>query len=85
MLRTFILSSDSFLKSIEADAAERAARRKTKTKMATKLKEEGNVAFKEGDYETAVRLYSEGLTHLKDMLVLYTNRAQVRETVCRLP
>ncbi|PIK45765.1 putative tetratricopeptide repeat protein 12 [Apostichopus japonicus] len=71
-----VTNQEGFLKSIEADAAERAARRKTKTKMATKLKEEGNVAFKEGDYETAVRLYSEGLTHLKDMLVLYTNRAQ---------
>nr|XP_023500595.1 tetratricopeptide repeat protein 12 isoform X3 [Equus caballus] len=40
------------------------------------LKEKGNEAFVRGDYETAILLYSEGLEKLKDMKVLYTNRAQ---------
>ncbi|XP_037697409.1 tetratricopeptide repeat protein 12 isoform X2 [Choloepus didactylus] len=40
------------------------------------LKEKGNEAFAKGDYETAVLRYSEGLEKLKDMKVLYTNRAQ---------
>ncbi|RXM93775.1 Tetratricopeptide repeat protein 12 [Acipenser ruthenus] len=40
------------------------------------LKEMGNEAFAKGDYETAVQRYSEGLEKLRDMQVLYTNRAQ---------
>uniref|UniRef100_A0A8W4FHZ1 Tetratricopeptide repeat domain 12 n=1 Tax=Sus scrofa TaxID=9823 RepID=A0A8W4FHZ1_PIG len=40
------------------------------------LKEKGNEAFGKGDYETAISCYSEGLEKLKDMKVLYTNRAQ---------
>lgn len=43
------------------------------------LKERGNEAFAGGDYETAILCYSEGLEKLKDMKVLYTNRAQVSE------
>ncbi|KAI4564134.1 hypothetical protein MJT46_009932 [Ovis ammon polii x Ovis aries] len=42
----------------------------------TALKEKGNEAFVRGDYETAILCYSEGLEKLKDMKVLYTNRAQ---------
>lgn len=41
------------------------------------LKEKGNEAFVKGDYESAIFFYSEGLGKLKDMKVLYTNRAQV--------
>ncbi|ELW64259.1 Tetratricopeptide repeat protein 12 [Tupaia chinensis] len=40
------------------------------------LKEQGNEAFVKGDFETAIVRYSEGLEKLKDMKVLYTNRAQ---------
>uniref|UniRef100_A0A3Q3FIG0 Tetratricopeptide repeat domain 12 n=1 Tax=Kryptolebias marmoratus TaxID=37003 RepID=A0A3Q3FIG0_KRYMA len=48
-----------------------------KVKKATALKDKGNEAYAEGDYETAVKFYSEGLAELKDMQPLYTNRAQV--------
>lgn len=41
------------------------------------LREKGNKAFARGDYETAVRFYSEGLDQLRDVQTLYTNRAQV--------
>ncbi|XP_059036968.1 tetratricopeptide repeat protein 12 isoform X3 [Mustela lutreola] len=40
------------------------------------LKEKGNEAFARGDYEAAIVCYSKGLDKLKDMKVLYTNRAQ---------
>lgn len=46
----------------------------------TALKEKGNAAFVRGDYEMAIHCYSEGLEKLKDMKVLYTNRAQVSES-----
>ena len=49
------------------------------TSILTALKEKGNAAFVRGDYETAILCYSEGLEKLKDMKVLYTNRAQVSE------
>uniref|UniRef100_A0A673KT20 Uncharacterized protein n=1 Tax=Sinocyclocheilus rhinocerous TaxID=307959 RepID=A0A673KT20_9TELE len=41
------------------------------------VQEQGNEAFTQGDYETAVRFYTEGLEQLRDMQALYTNRAQV--------
>uniref|UniRef100_A0A672SCS5 Tetratricopeptide repeat domain 12 n=1 Tax=Sinocyclocheilus grahami TaxID=75366 RepID=A0A672SCS5_SINGR len=41
------------------------------------LQEQGNEAFTQGDYETAVQLYTEGLDQLCDMQALYTNRAQI--------
>lgn len=41
------------------------------------LKDKGNEAFAQEDYETAVKYYSDGLVELRDMQTLYTNRAQV--------
>nr|XP_058145428.1 tetratricopeptide repeat protein 12 isoform X2 [Dasypus novemcinctus] len=70
------MNSEAFLASLEKDAKERAKRRKENKVLADALKEKGNDAFANGDYETAVLHYSEGLEKLKDMKVLYTNRAQ---------
>ncbi|XP_060036032.1 tetratricopeptide repeat protein 12 isoform X2 [Erinaceus europaeus] len=69
-------NSEAFLASVEKDAKERAKRRKENKALATALKERGNDAFVRGDYEAAILCYSEGLKKLKDMKVLYTNRAQ---------
>uniref|UniRef100_A0A8C2P707 Tetratricopeptide repeat protein 12 n=1 Tax=Capra hircus TaxID=9925 RepID=A0A8C2P707_CAPHI len=66
----------AFLASLEKDAKERAKRRRENKVLADALKEKGNEAFVRGDYETAILCYSEGLEKLKDMKVLYTNRAQ---------
>lgn len=41
------------------------------------LKDKGNEAYAQEDYETAVKYYSDGLAELPDMQQLYTNRAQV--------
>ncbi|XP_006890929.1 PREDICTED: tetratricopeptide repeat protein 12 [Elephantulus edwardii] len=70
------MNSEAFLVSLEKDAKERAKRRRENKVLADALKEKGNAAFVKGDYETAVSYYSEGLKKLKDMKVLYTNRAQ---------
>ncbi|KAB1254780.1 Tetratricopeptide repeat protein 12 [Camelus dromedarius] len=69
-------NSEAFLASMEKDAKERAKRRRENKVLADALKEKGNEAFVRGDYETAILCYSEGLEKLKDMKVLYTNRAQ---------
>ncbi|XP_040833199.1 tetratricopeptide repeat protein 12 isoform X2 [Ochotona curzoniae] len=70
------LNPEAFLASVEKDAKERAKRRRESRALADALKEQGNEAFGKGDYDTAVLRYSEGLEKLKDMKVLYTNRAQ---------
>ncbi|XP_072467181.1 tetratricopeptide repeat protein 12 isoform X4 [Notamacropus eugenii] len=67
---------DGFMEVLEKDARERAKRRKENKSLANALKEKGNEAFLKGDYRMAVEHYSEGLGKLKDMKVLYTNRAQ---------
>ncbi|XP_068411927.1 tetratricopeptide repeat protein 12 isoform X4 [Eschrichtius robustus] len=73
------INTEAFLASMEKDAKERAKRRRENKVLADALKEKGNEAFVKGDYETAILCYSEGLEKLKDMKVLYTNRAQSRE------
>ncbi|KAI4815006.1 hypothetical protein KUCAC02_005173, partial [Chaenocephalus aceratus] len=40
------------------------------------LKDKGNEAYAQEDYETAVKYYSDGLAELRDIQPLYTNRAQ---------
>ncbi|CAO2635152.1 Tetratricopeptide repeat protein 12 [Lemmus lemmus] len=70
------MNPEAFLASVEKDAKERAKRRRESRVLADALKEKGNDAFVKGDYETAILYYSEGLGKLKDMKVLYTNRAQ---------
>ncbi|XP_070808735.1 tetratricopeptide repeat protein 12 [Pituophis catenifer annectens] len=68
--------AESFLTALEKDAQERARRRKDNEASANALKEKGNDAFSQGDYASAVQNYTEGLKKQKDMLALYTNRAQ---------
>ncbi|KAL1260730.1 hypothetical protein QQF64_008557 [Cirrhinus molitorella] len=67
---------EHFLRMLEKDAEERRQRRKMKEEKANALREQGNEAFTQGDYETAVMFYTEGLDQLRDMQALYTNRAQ---------
>ncbi|XP_066303683.1 tetratricopeptide repeat protein 12-like [Branchiostoma lanceolatum] len=70
------MGQEAFMDFIEKDAAERAARKKEQKDEATALKEEGNKAFKAGDFQTAVAFYTQGLEKLKDFKELWTNRAQ---------
>ncbi|NXN82066.1 TTC12 protein, partial [Bombycilla garrulus] len=70
------LSSDGFLAALERDAKERAQRRRRNEQLADALKEQGNEAFRAGDFGLAVQRYSEGLQKLRDKQELYTNRAQ---------
>ncbi|XP_048965909.1 tetratricopeptide repeat protein 12 isoform X1 [Canis lupus dingo] len=70
------INSEAFLASMELDAKERARRRRENRVLADALKDKGNKAFARGDYNAAVLCYSEGLNKVKDMKVLYTNRAQ---------
>ncbi|KAL9825985.1 LOW QUALITY PROTEIN: tetratricopeptide repeat protein 12 [Geothlypis trichas] len=68
--------ADGFLAALEKDAKERAQRRRRNEQLANALKEQGNEAFRAGDFALAVQRYSEGLQKLRDKQELYTNRAQ---------
>ncbi|XP_043114301.1 tetratricopeptide repeat protein 12 [Puntigrus tetrazona] len=70
------LNPENFLRILEKDAEERGQRRKVKEEKANALRQQGNEAFTQGDYEAAARFYTEGLDQLRDMQALYTNRAQ---------
>ncbi|NXQ35546.1 TTC12 protein, partial [Alaudala cheleensis] len=65
-----------FLAALEQDAKERAQRRRSNEQLANALKEQGNEAFRQGDFALAILSYSEGLQKLRDKQELYTNRAQ---------
>ncbi|XP_035011297.1 tetratricopeptide repeat protein 12 isoform X2 [Hippoglossus stenolepis] len=69
-------SPGSFMKLMERDAEDRRVKRIAKEKKATALKDKGNEAYAQKDYESAVKYYSDGLAELRDMQQLYTNRAQ---------
>ena len=49
----------AFMAAMEKDAEERYQRKKQSEKEAMLIKEKGNAAFKDGDYEKAVQHYSE--------------------------
>ncbi|NWU19334.1 TTC12 protein, partial [Dyaphorophyia castanea] len=69
-------TSGAFLAALEKDAKERAQRRRRNEQLANALKEQGNEAFREGDFPLAIQRYTEGLEKLRDKQELYTNRAQ---------
>ncbi|KAF7667134.1 hypothetical protein LDENG_00077950 [Lucifuga dentata] len=69
-------SPENFMKIMERDAEDRRKHRIANEKKANALKDKGNEAYAQADYETAVKYYSDGLAELRDMQPLYTNRAQ---------
>ena len=73
--RTPATDAASFMAAMEADCHERAERRKQNESIAEKLKIEGNEAFNAADYDKAVELYTQALSHVRHWTVLYTNRA----------
>lgn len=68
-------SQDAFLAALEADSRKRAKARKERLQKASVVKEKGNAAFNDEEYELAVQFYTEAMTIAKDLTPLYTNRA----------
>ena len=65
------------MKRVEEDAAERQKQKEKDEKVANELKEKGNKAFKQGNFDDAIKYYTDAIAVVKDNAVLYTNRAQV--------
>lgn len=70
------MNPEAFMAAMEADARERAERRKIKEKEANILKEQGNEYFRQENYHAALDCYTKAINEIRDNTVLYTNRAQ---------
>ncbi|KAK7482484.1 hypothetical protein BaRGS_00026301 [Batillaria attramentaria] len=66
----------AFMAALEADAKERSEKRRMREKEAQIIKELGNQAFKEHNFEKALEYYNQAIEKVRDNCVLYTNRAQ---------
>jgi tetratricopeptide (TPR) repeat protein len=62
-------------KEMERDMNERAKENAERIARAEKLKDQGNVAFKKGEINQAIALYSEAIQTKKDQKAYYANRA----------
>lgn len=65
----------AFMAEIERDAARRAAERKEREQVAQGLRRSGNRAFRRGEYEKAINMYSKAIDQIRDSPILYNNRA----------
>ncbi|XP_055612614.1 tetratricopeptide repeat protein 12-like [Uranotaenia lowii] len=65
----------AFMAEMERDAARRAAERKEREQTAQGLRSAGNRAFRKGEYEKAISLYTKGIDQIRDSPILYNNRA----------
>ncbi|KAK0053257.1 tetratricopeptide repeat protein 12 [Biomphalaria pfeifferi] len=72
------MDQNAFMAAMEADAKDRAERRKERETTANTLKEQGNAEFKQGNFQKALELYNQAIDQIRDSSVLYTNRAQAR-------
>ncbi|XP_058456915.1 tetratricopeptide repeat protein 12-like [Malaya genurostris] len=70
-------SSDkfAFMADVEKDAARRAAERKEREQTAQGLRRAGNRAFRKGEYEKSISMYTKAIDYLRDSPILYNNRA----------
>ena len=51
--------TEGFMQAMEADVAERSARKKESKRAATLLKDEGNKEYGAGNYEAAIEFYTQ--------------------------
>uniref|UniRef100_A0A182K2D2 TPR_REGION domain-containing protein n=1 Tax=Anopheles christyi TaxID=43041 RepID=A0A182K2D2_9DIPT len=65
----------AFMAEIERDAARRAAERREREQVAQGLRRTGNRAFRRGEYEQAINMYSKAIDQIRDSPILYNNRA----------
>ncbi|XP_050075230.1 tetratricopeptide repeat protein 12-like [Anopheles maculipalpis] len=65
----------AFMAEIERDAARRAAERREREQVAQGLRRAGNRAFRRGEYEQAINMYSKAIDQIRDSPILYNNRA----------
>ncbi|XP_031620138.1 tetratricopeptide repeat protein 12 [Contarinia nasturtii] len=65
----------TFMQEVERDAKRRTEERKQRESVGQNLRKIGNEAFRNGEFEKAISMYSKAIDHVKDSPVLYNNRA----------
>lgn len=65
----------AFMAEVERDAARRASERKEREQTAQGLRRAGNRAFRRGEYEKAISMYTKAIDQIRDSPILYNNRA----------
>ena len=74
-------ASYEYLRALEEDAKERSKRREAAERLGKEHKRLGNVASQQGDLEAAIASYSEAIKQIPWDVTLYTNRAQVSDSM----
>nr|CAB3262629.1 uncharacterized protein LOC100181050 [Phallusia mammillata] len=69
------MDQQAFLNALDADSKRRAKARKERHRQANIIKEDGNTAFKNGEFEKSVEFYTKAMQVARDLTALYTNRA----------
>ncbi|XP_067008991.1 tetratricopeptide repeat protein 12 [Anabrus simplex] len=69
------MSPDAFMAYAEKDAKERAEARRENKRIADGFTKKANTAFREGDYDKALDLYTKAIEAKRDSWLLYSNRA----------
>ncbi|XP_065093805.1 tetratricopeptide repeat protein 12 [Ochlerotatus camptorhynchus] len=65
----------AFMAEVERDAARRASERKEREQTAQGLRRAGNRAFRRGEFEKAISMYTKAIDQIRDSPILYNNRA----------
>ncbi|RZF39835.1 hypothetical protein LSTR_LSTR000483 [Laodelphax striatellus] len=68
-------SPESFMKSVERDAKERAENRRMSREVAKRLMKEGSKHYRSKEYEKALSYYNQAMDEVRDDYLLYLNRA----------
>ncbi|XP_060533757.1 tetratricopeptide repeat protein 12-like [Cylas formicarius] len=69
------ISKEAFMEAIAKDADRRHQDRITRTERMETFKKQGNLAFRRGNYEKALTLFTKAIGKIKDSTLLYNNRA----------
>ncbi|KAH8271235.1 hypothetical protein KR018_002057 [Drosophila ironensis] len=64
-----------FMRQVDMDLDERSKARLERERVAQNFRKLGNAEYRRGNYEAALRMYTEGIDNIRDSHILYVNRA----------
>ncbi|XP_043655717.1 tetratricopeptide repeat protein 12 [Drosophila teissieri] len=64
-----------FMRQVEMDLDQRSKARLERERVAQNFRKLGNADYRKGNYETAVKMYTEAIENIRDSHILYINRA----------
>ncbi|KAH8369341.1 hypothetical protein KR009_008814 [Drosophila setifemur] len=64
-----------FMRQVEMNLDERSKARLERERVAQNFRKLGNAEYRRGNYESAMRMYSEAIENIRDSHILYINRA----------